>query len=159
MPTERSRDRGAALVAAQALALAGLAWPGAPRWRLPRPATALAVATGAAGTVLLEEGLRFLGGDLTPFVEPRPDARLRTTGPYAFSRNPVYAGLLAAAAGAAVLRRRPEPLAAAAALAGVLHVKAGVEERRLRERFGFAYAEYAARTPRLLALPRPGRGA
>jgi protein-S-isoprenylcysteine O-methyltransferase Ste14 len=113
---------------------------------------------GAAGTALLEEGLRFLGRDVTPFAEPRADARLQTVGPYALSRNPVYAGLLTAAAAAAVLRRRPEPLAAVAVLGGVLHVKAGVEEQRLRERFGLAYEEYAARTPRLLALPHHAWG-
>lgn len=140
-------------MAAQALALAAVGWPGAPRWRLPRPVTVLAGAVGAAGTALMAEGLRFLGGDLTPSVEPRRGARLRTTGPYAVSRNPVYAGLLTAAAAAAVLRRRPEPVLGWAALAAVLHVKVLREEERLRERFGVEYEEYAARTPRLLALP------
>jgi protein-S-isoprenylcysteine O-methyltransferase Ste14 len=157
MPRQRRLNRSDGLVAAQFLAAAGLAWPGAPAWRLPRPAAALVVLVGAGGTALAEEGLRFLGRDLTPFVEPRSQARLQTAGPYEISRNPVYAGLLAAAAAAAVLRRRPEPLVAFAALTVVLHVKAGVEERRLQERFGVEYEEYAARTPRLVGLPWPGR--
>jgi protein-S-isoprenylcysteine O-methyltransferase Ste14 len=157
MPAARSRVRGDALVIAQTLATAGIAWPGRPRWRLPPPAAALALLVGAAGTALAEEGLRFLGRDITPFVEPRASARLQTAGPYGMSRNPIYAGLLAASAAAAVLRRRPEPLVAVAALAAVLHVKSGIEEQRLEERFGVAYQEYAARTPRLVGLPRPGR--
>jgi protein-S-isoprenylcysteine O-methyltransferase Ste14 len=157
MPARHSLNRSDGLIAAQFVAAAGLAWPGGRRWRLPLPVSALAVLVGAAGTALAEEGLRFLGRDVTPFVEPRGQARLQTAGPYEISRHPVYAGLLAAAAGAAVLRRRPEPLVAFAALAVVLHVKAGVEERRLQERFGVAYQEYAARTPRLVGLPRPGR--
>jgi protein-S-isoprenylcysteine O-methyltransferase Ste14 len=151
-----SGRRADVLVVAQVLAAAGLAWPGSARWRLPRPVTALALLGGAAGTGLAAEGLRFLGSDVTPFVEPRPEARLQTAGPYGISRNPVYAGLLAAGAAVAVLRRRPEPMVAFGALAAVLHLKSGVEERRLRDRFGEAYAEYAARTPRLLGLPRAG---
>ncbi|HEX2807983.1 MAG TPA: isoprenylcysteine carboxylmethyltransferase family protein [Kineosporiaceae bacterium] len=157
MPRQRILSRSDGLLAVQVLAAAGLAWPGGARWRLPRPVGALAVLVGAAGTALAEEGLRFLGRDGTPFVEPRSRARLQTAGPYEISRNPVYAGLLTAAAATAVLRRRPEPLVAFGALALVLHVKAGVEERRLQERFGVAYEEYAARTPRLVGLPRPGR--
>jgi protein-S-isoprenylcysteine O-methyltransferase Ste14 len=157
MPRQRTLSRTDGLVAAQLLAALGLAWPGRARWRLPRPVAAVAVLVGAAGTALAEEGLRFLGQDLTPFVEPRAQARLQTAGPYEISRNPVYAGLLAAAAATAVLRRRAEPLAAFALLAAALYVKAGVEERLLEERFGVAYEEYAARTPRLVGLPRPGR--
>src|SRR5664279_789065 len=157
MPRQRTLTRSDGLVAAQFLAAAGLAWPGLVRWRLPRPVLALAVLVGAAGTALAEEGARFLGRDLTPFVEPRGQARLQTAGPYEISRNPVYAGLLAVAAAVAVLRRRPEPLVAFAALSVVLHVKVAVEERRLEDRFGVAYQEYAARTPRLVGLPRPGR--
>lgn len=165
MRSDDSR-RAEALVLAQVLAAAGLAWPGRPRWRLPAPAAVLAVLTGAAGTALAVEGLRFLGRDVTPFVEPRPGARLQTTGPYAFSRNPVYGGLLLAAAAAAALRRRPEPLVAAGLLGVVFHLKVMAEERRLQERFGDAYTEYRRRTPRLIGPPwrtvtddlTPGRG-
>lgn len=135
--------------------MAALLWPGRPRWSLPVPVTALAAGLIASGGVLAEEGLRSLGGEASPFVEPRHGARLRTDGPYEISRNPVYAGLVVAATGLAVLRRRPEPLVAAAALAAVLHVKAGAEERRLHERFGEEYDAYARRTPRLIGMPSP----
>ncbi|MFN0282832.1 MAG: methyltransferase family protein [Kineosporiaceae bacterium] len=151
----QARSGADLLVLAQALAGAGLLWPGRARWRLPRTLTAACLVAGAAGTALAEEGLRFLGRDVTPFVAPRGGARLQTAGPYEISRNPVYAGLLVAGAAVAVLRRRPEPLVAFAALAAVLHVKSGVEEARLRDRFGDEYAVYAARTPRLIGLPRP----
>jgi protein-S-isoprenylcysteine O-methyltransferase Ste14 len=94
-----------------------------------------------------------LGGDLRPAVEPRPGAALRTDGAFRVSRHPVYAGLLLAATGTAVLRRRREPLAGLAALAAVLHVKTAEEERRLTARFSRTYLEYAARTPRLIGWP------
>lgn len=153
-----ARDRPSdLLVAAQVVAIAGLAWPGSPRWHLPRVVTggsALAVVIG--GGVALAAGAH-LGKDLRPAVEPRPGATLRTDGVYGLSRHPLYAGLLVASTGVAVLRRRPEPLVALAALSAVLHVKSGVEETRLARRFGAGYADYVARTPKLLGLPTTGR--
>lgn len=142
-------------VAAQLLAMAGLLWPGRGRWRLPWPVTAGAVAVTAAGAALGAAGLRAQGAQLTPRVAPPAGAGLLTDGPYRVSRHPVYAGLLIGAAGWAVLRRRPEPLLAWAALAAVLHLKTDLEERSLRARFGAAYDDYAARTPRMLG--RAGR--
>ncbi|HEX5534988.1 MAG TPA: methyltransferase [Actinomycetales bacterium] len=141
-------------VAAQGLSLAGLLWPGRARWRFPRAVTAGASMLLAAGAALGVAGARAQGRHLTPHVEPPPDAPLLTTGPYRLSRNPVYSGLLAAAAGFAVLRRRVEPLVAFAALAATLHIKTGMEEQALRARFGAEYDTYSARTPRLLGLPR-----
>jgi protein-S-isoprenylcysteine O-methyltransferase Ste14 len=148
-------DRGHALVVAQALCLTALAWPGPPRWRLPAPLAVLATAAGAAGTVVIEEGVRFLGRDVAPLIERRAGARLQTRGPYAWSRNPIYGGMLVVAAAVAVLRRRPEPVAAVTVLSLALHARTGLEEQRLRRRFGVEYVEYAARTPRLLGLRRP----
>ncbi len=142
--------RSFGLVGAQVATLAALAWPGRARWHLPTVVTAGAVAAAAAGTVVSLAAATRLGEDLTPLPEPREGARLHTDGLYRFSRHPIYGGLLVAAAGVAVLRRRPEPLMALAALSGVLHVKTGAEERRLRTRFGSAYEEYAERTGRLL---------
>jgi protein-S-isoprenylcysteine O-methyltransferase Ste14 len=146
-------DRSDLLVVAQLAALAGVAWPGRARWALPGAVRAGAGAVLAAGLVLATASGARLGEGLTPRVAPPEDAALRTDGPYAVSRHPLYAGLLAAATGAAVLRRRPEPLVALAALSTVLHVKAGAEERALRTRFGPAYDAYAAGTPRLLPVP------
>jgi protein-S-isoprenylcysteine O-methyltransferase Ste14 len=153
LPGDATR-REDALVAAQLAALAGLGWPGRPVWALPRALGAVAAGIAAGGGALAVAGAAALGADLTPRPQPRAGATLRTTGAYRLSRHPVYAGLLAAAWGVAALRRRPEPLAAAGVLTGVLHVKAGLEERHLRARFGPAYDRYAAGTPRLLGRPR-----
>ncbi len=144
------------VVGAQVLALAGVLWPGRGRWPLPRPVRDAALLAAACGGALSLAGIRQLGPDLTPRVEPRQGARLRTAGVYAMSRNPVYAGLLVGATAVAVLRRRPQALVAVAALSGVLHVKAGLEESRLRKRFGPEYEIYAGRVPRLIGLPRRG---
>lgn len=150
----RSPEAADLLVAAQFAAMAGLLWPGRGRWRLPRPVRSAAVAVTCAGTAAGMAGLTELGQEVTPRVEPRDGATLRTTGIYGLSRNPVYAGLLVGSAGFAVLRRRSEPLLAFAVLAAVLHLKVNAEERRLLARFGAAYHAYQHATPRLVGMPR-----
>lgn len=79
--------------------------------------------------------------------------RLVEDGPYRWTRNPMYAGHLLFLTGLALSSR--SPLAA-----GVLgwHLKwftdrVRADEQRLRERFGTAYDDYCARTPRW--IPRP----
>ncbi|MFZ5869985.1 MAG: methyltransferase family protein [Actinomycetota bacterium] len=148
-------DRRDWVVAAQLGSLAGIAWPGRARWRLPAAAATAAGALTVAGAALSLAAAAAHGRRLTPRVTPPREAELLTGGPYRVSRHPIYAGLLLASGGVAVLRRRPEPLLAWTALAAVLHVKAGMEETALRARFGRDYESYATRTPRLLG--RPGR--
>ena len=146
-----------AIVVVQAACLAALAWPGPRLWRLSPPVLAAATAATATGTAVLITGAVVQGRQLTPRVEPAARARLLTHGPYAVSRHPIYAGLLVAGAGVAVLRARIEPLLAWAGLAVVLHVKTGLEERSLRARFGADYDDYAAAVPRLVGVPRGQR--
>ncbi|MFC5998002.1 methyltransferase family protein [Quadrisphaera sp. GCM10027208] len=141
------------LVASQFTALAVLAWPGRPRWRLPAAAAAGAGVLTAAGGELAEAGARAQGRQLSPWIAPPRQGRLLTSGPYAVSRNPIYAGLLVGGLGVAVLRRRVRPLAAWTSLAVVLHVKSGKEEQALLERFGAEYEAYRRRVPRLLGVP------
>jgi len=140
------------VVVEQAAALAALTWPGRARWQLPATATvAAAVALAGGGALAVAAGLAH-GGRLTPRVEPPEDADLHTGGLYAHSRNPIYAGLLVASAGWAVLRRRPEPLLAWVALLTVLVRKARHEEARLGQRFGAPYEAYRHRTPRFIGV-------
>ncbi|MGF1648236.1 MAG: methyltransferase family protein [Kineosporiaceae bacterium] len=146
------------LVPAQLAAVAVLLLPGGRTLRPPGPVRGLGALLVLAGAGLAAAGAGALGRDLTPFVDPRPGAELRTTGPYAVSRHPVYTGLLAAAAGWTVARGHLHGAAATVALAGVFHLKAGLEERRLRGRFGPDYDRYSRRVPRLLGLPRRGAG-
>ena len=134
--------------------MAALLWHGPARVPVPGAVRVGGLALTLAGAAFSLAGVRALGRDLTPFVDPRPGAGLRTDGVYACSRNPVYAGLLAGAAGWVAVRGRPEPAVALAVLAAVLHVKTGLEEERLRERFGADYERYAERTPRLLGVRR-----
>ena len=68
-------------------------------------------------------------------MEPPEGVDLFTGRMYAWSRNPIYAGLLVAGAAA-------------------LTTKVRHEEVRLRERFGDDYEAYRRRTPRFFGLPR-----
>jgi protein-S-isoprenylcysteine O-methyltransferase Ste14 len=106
--------------------------------------------------VLALVGASWLGRELRAHPAPSARAVLRTDGPYARMRHPIYAGLLLGAGGVAVLRARPEPLLSVALLAGLLNVKAAYEERLLLAQFGAAYEAYAARAPRFVPrLPHP----
>lgn len=146
---------GLSLLGAQLAAVAGVFWPGEPRWRVPRVAAAGAAALLVGGNVLTAAGALGLGRSLRPLPHPPSGATLRTDGAYGVVRHPIYAGLMLASTGAAVLRARPEPLAALAVLAAVLHLKADYEDQLLHVQFGAAYDEYAQRIPRIVPGIRP----
>ncbi|RNB44570.1 S-isoprenylcysteine methyltransferase [Agromyces tardus] len=146
----RMRDRANWLVWAQFLLLALLVlWPGERMWGAPW-VTAVAVVLGVAGVALAGAGIAALGRDLVPWVAPKPGAPLRTAGIYRFTRNPIYLGILVAAAGWVLWRGRVELLVVWLLLAIVLVVKAHAEQRRLIDAYGDEYREYAARTPLIL---------
>jgi protein-S-isoprenylcysteine O-methyltransferase Ste14 len=141
---------GLSLLGAQLAAVAGVFWPGEPRWRLPRVVAVGAATLLVGGNVLAAAGALGLGRSLRPLPHLPSGATLRTDGAYGVVRHPIYAGVLLASMGGAVLRARPGPLVALAVLAAVLHLKAGYEERLLREQFGAAYDEYAQRVSRMV---------
>ena len=73
------------------------------------------------------------------------------SGPFAKSRNPLYLGLLAGAAGVALLAGSFWALVALPLEWALLRWGAVVpEERYLAAKFGDAYAEYTSRVPRWL---------
>lgn len=88
-------------------------------------------------------------GQLRIHPEVAGHAELRTSGPYAWVRHPMYTALLLAMAGVTLDRPTPVRLGLFAALAGVLVIKLLREERLLRKKFP-GYAAYASRTPRLI---------
>lgn len=148
------KDRANWLVVAQFVLLGVLVVlpfvvPAAPLWA-GQQATVLAVLLVVTGLVLAGAGAFALGGDLVPWVSPREGAPLRTSGAYRLTRNPIYVGLLIAAAGWVVWHARVDVIVVWVLLAVVLVVKARVEEGRLVARYGDEYRDYAERTPLLL---------
>lgn len=80
-----------------------------------------------------------------------PAAVLVRHGPYGYSRNPMYLGLVAISLGLTVLTGTLANLWISVALGGWLHHAYVLpEENFLRERFGSAWDEYSQQVPRWL---------
>ncbi len=81
--------------------------------------------------------------------------RLRTSGPYAVVRHPIYLGILVYHVGASLALESALLLASTLAyILPLLLVRIAWEERVLRDGFGDDYASYARRVPPLVPLPR-----
>ena len=120
---------------------------------LTRAAGAAPLATGCALNVwALVERRRRTSGE---FQLEQPES-LVTTGPYAFSRHPMYLGWWLIHLGVGVLRGSAWVAATVPVAVLVEHFGGSVvEERELRRQFGGEYARYAERVPRYVR--RPGR--
>lgn len=77
-----------------------------------------------------------------------PPERLVTTGPYAWSRNPMYAGHIIFLLGLTLTFRSLLAGMITVATAIWLHVRVRRDEVRLRVLFGDEYARYSARVKR-----------
>ena len=110
-------------------------------------AVQLAGLAGAAGGLLLAAGGATALGprSLSPFPTPRSTNVLTTTGAFGVVRHPMYAGLLALAAGLTAVSVNPGRLLATACLALVLREKVRVEEGALAAVHGAAYEAYRER--------------
>lgn len=116
---------------------------------------AAGIVVATVGALLAARIALLLSGRGRPQRGPRPPFVL--AGPYRYLRNPLFGGLVLAAAGTA-LATRSWGLAVGVALAGgAAHLwVVRVEEPRLRARFGTAYLEYLRAVPRWLPhLRRP----
>lgn len=85
----------------------------------------------------------------TAIIPTRPTSAIVETGPYRYSRNPIYVGMFLTVVGAAFVLDSLWQLAALAVL--YLVVRWGVvarEEAYLARKFGAAYLDYAKRVRR-----------
>jgi hypothetical protein len=82
-----------------------------------------------------------------PGFDRAPD-RLLDTGPYAYTRNPMYLGHLIFILGLALSFRSPVGWLLWLANIGWFHRRVVQDETRLREKFGAEYAAYCARVRR-----------
>jgi protein-S-isoprenylcysteine O-methyltransferase Ste14 len=108
-----------------------------------------------AGTLVMLPGL-VLRGLASGHVQK--DKQLTTSGPYAYTRNPLYLGSLMLAAGFAIAARSWWIVGAMLLMFAVIYVPviAG-EERYLRQTFR-DYDEYARHVPRMLPRLTPYGG-
>jgi protein-S-isoprenylcysteine O-methyltransferase Ste14 len=127
-------------------------------WRIPVAPDglrALLVFTGwlgvIAGLFLAGWGLLVFFRARTAIIPNHPARRLVTSGPYRFSRNPMYVGLSALYVGLALLFNVAWPLVLfPVVLIALFGLVIRREERYLAEAFGDAYALYGQRVRRWL---------
>jgi len=82
-----------------------------------------------------------------PGLETPPE-RLVSTGPYAYSRNPMYLGHIIFLLGLTLTLKSPFAAVITAATAIWFHFRVLGDERRLAERLGQPYLDYRARVKR-----------
>jgi protein-S-isoprenylcysteine O-methyltransferase Ste14 len=120
------------------------------------PATARLV----IGAVVLAAGFAFWAWSAIYFVRRFFAGQLLTGGPFAWSRNPIYASFIVLLLPAAALLANAWPLLV---VDGVLYVIfrtfIGDEDRMLARQFGDAYATYRAAVGELVPLPPRVRAA
>lgn len=108
------------------------------------------------GGVLVVVGLAFAYWGIYTFrrhrtaVYPNRDATtLVMTGPYRFTRNPMYSGMIVAYLGGVIIAETLWPLVTLPfAIFGLYNIVIAREERHLTEAFGDAYREYQRRVGR-----------
>jgi protein-S-isoprenylcysteine O-methyltransferase Ste14 len=101
-----------------------------------------------AGAGMVVWGVRSLGRNLTPGIEPLPGGQLITTGAYAHVRHPIYTGAVLLLSGYALSWSNWTLAAVVALLAQTyFQAKAKAEERWLIQRFPEyqAYMRYVQR--------------
>lgn len=129
-------------------------------WSWPLKPAAVSVLAGVtvlvAGVVLnvwAERLFRKNGVGVCPFS---PVSRLISTGPYRFTRNPMYLGMVLLSGGVSLMTGLYFNLVASALLAIWLHFRFVLpEEDFLRGRLGVEYLVYASANSRWLGLPGP----
>ncbi len=103
----------------------------------------------AAGAVIAGWGLVLFRKAKTTTVPGKSSAQLVTSGPYRFTRNPMYVGLTLAYLGEAGLLRQIWPaILLPLTLAYVNWTVIPVEEAKLKEVFPGAYQQYCSRVRR-----------
>jgi len=123
--------------------------------RLAPPAAETALAAAGLALVLAGVGLFVwaklaLGRWFAAGFMIKPGQELRTRGPYAVTRHPIYTGVLAVFFGVALVWNSALTLLLAALFAIPLFFHSVVEEDILERHFGAEYRDYRRRVPRLV---------
>ena len=124
-----------------------------PVWRVPdRPL--IAVAGGVlviGGLALVYAGIMTFRRFRTAVYPNRPAKLVVDSGPFAYTRNPMYVGMAVCYVGLVLLLRSVWALSLLpVVLVLLVHFVIRREERHLTQKFPDAYAAYCARVPRWL---------
>ncbi len=131
-------------------AVARVAPPASPRSAITALLAGIVGLTGGLLTAWGAATFARAGTTVSP-TSPERSARVVTTGPFGFTRNPMYVGLLLVVSAWGIWLRSPWLLLALPAMAAYLtRFQILPEERILREKFGTEYEAYSARVRRWL---------
>ncbi|WP_036553881.1 methyltransferase family protein [Nocardioides insulae] len=120
----------------------------------------LAAATAGAAVVVAAAGSRefYRHGTTVDPVHPDRASTLVTSGPFRFTRNPMYLGMTGLLVAHAVWRGRPVAVLPAAAFVVYLdRFQIPPEEEALTANFGEDYDDYRSSVPRWLGPPSQRR--
>jgi protein-S-isoprenylcysteine O-methyltransferase Ste14 len=122
-------------------------FPGTQLWTAPQTyGGVLPIVIGLGLLFVSLRGFHRQGTTSDPFDESK---HLVTAGPYEYSRNPMYLGMLLSLVGCVILTGRVTPWLVPPLFAVILHhcfIKP--EETRLANRFGPVYSDYLKRVRR-----------
>jgi protein-S-isoprenylcysteine O-methyltransferase Ste14 len=127
------------------LGTAVLDWGG---WGLPTAAAIAGVVLALLGTAVFVRGARTMRSAETMGVT----GDLYTEGPYAYTRNPQYLGMIVGVSGFALAVDSALVATLAAVHVGWVLLLPRAEEPHLRAEFGEAYDRYARRVPRFVGV-------
>ena len=89
---------------------------------------------------------------LTALPTPIKNAKLLTSGLYAYARHPIYTGLILPMSGVIMSRFSLLRLLLLVSLVMLLYQKSKYEEAQLTEFFGKKYTDYIAKTGRFISM-------
>jgi protein-S-isoprenylcysteine O-methyltransferase Ste14 len=119
------------------------------QWVLSRPSSLVVGALAVAlGTAVFVHSARVMRSAEVAGVT----GELYTDGPYAYSRNPQYVGMIVGVGGLALAANSALVAALAAAHVGWVLLLPRAEEPHLRAEYGREYERYAATVPRFVGL-------
>ncbi len=107
-----------------------------------------------SGITLIIRAFLHLGESLSPLPDPKPGAKLITTGAYRQCRHPLYQGLVIASVGLSILYGSIFHILLSISLCTLLRGKAQREERKLKA-IHPEYREYILNTPAIIPSFRP----
>ena len=105
---------------------------------------------GISGTSICLLAVRTMGKSFTIKAMPQHQAGLITTGPFKWTRNPMYFGGLLMEVAWAVMFSSGLAITLTCGLALVLYFKILIEEQNLIEMYGESYRLYKLKTKRLI---------
>jgi protein-S-isoprenylcysteine O-methyltransferase Ste14 len=117
-------------------------------WGLPAPASSVGLLAALLGTAVFVWGARAMDSAETMGVT----GDLYTGGPYAYTRNPQYVGMIVGVSGFALAVDSAFVAGLAAAHVGWVLLLPRAEEPHLRAEFGDEYDRYATRVPRFVGV-------